>query len=64
MIAVLADLKPEHRKAAIERVLVLLDKPAIGAYEPWVSLRRDAARAELERDVRDLVAARAWRPAA
>jgi hypothetical protein len=60
VIAVIADLEREARAAAIDRVIALLDRPALGAFEPWRSRRREAARAELEHDVYDLLAARAW----
>lgn len=60
----IVELAPEERAAAIVRVLGLLDRPALGAHEPHRSRRLELARAELEGDVRDLAAARAWEPAA
>jgi hypothetical protein len=62
LLETIADLEAEHRQAAIDRYLALLDKPALGTFEPHVSRRRQEARAALERDVRDLAAARGWKP--
>jgi hypothetical protein len=59
IIGIIADLPANERDAAIDRVLALLDKPALGAFEPHRSRRySDVLRRRLQREVYDLVHAR------